>query len=63
MITLTKNQFGQRWDTLPDILREALVSETNSDFIWSTCEAQNIPMKKYTVSLLILQQCSWVPPC
>jgi hypothetical protein len=51
MITLTKNQFGQRWDTLPDILREALVSETNSDFIWSTCEAQNIPDEKiYSVA-------------
>lgn len=46
MITLTKQQIGQRWDTLPENLREALASETNSDFIWSTCEAQNIPDKQ-----------------
>jgi len=46
MAALTKQQIGQRWDTLPEVLREALVSETNSNIVWSICEAQNISDKK-----------------
>jgi hypothetical protein len=46
MITITKQQALMRWDTLPDSLREALYSEPNSDFIWSTCRGENVPEQK-----------------
>ncbi len=45
MTTITKQQALMRWDTLPDPLREALYSEPNSDFIWSTCRGDNILRK------------------
>jgi hypothetical protein len=45
-MTITQDQVSQRWDTLPDILREALCSEINSDFVWKTCEQENVPGKK-----------------
>ena len=31
---------------MPDVLREALFSEPNSDFIWKTCQAENIPNER-----------------
>ena len=46
MTIITKQQALLRWDTLPDTLREALYSEPNSDFIWSTCRGENIPEQK-----------------
>lgn len=46
MLTITQNQALQRWDTLPDTLREALYSEANSDFLWKTCENENVPGEK-----------------
>lgn len=46
MITIVQNQALQRWDSLPDSLREALSSEINSDFIWKTCRDEHIPDEK-----------------
>ena len=46
MLTITQNQALQRWDTLPDILREALYAEANSDFLWKACENENVPGEK-----------------
>jgi hypothetical protein len=53
MINVTKNQALRRWDTLPDNLHEALCSEANSDFLWKTCAAENIPESRiYVVAKL-----------
>ena len=46
MISISREQITERWDTLPDDLREALVSEANSDFIWRTCEDEHMPDDK-----------------
>lgn len=46
MTTISKAQALQRWDTLPDNIREALCSETNSDFIWKTCKDEHVPDEK-----------------
>ncbi len=46
MITVTTNQTLDRWDLLPMSLREALYSETNSDFLWRTCEGEHVPSEK-----------------
>lgn len=46
MVTIKQDQAYERWDTLPDVLRDALYSEPNSDFIWKTCEAEHIPDEK-----------------
>lgn len=43
MTTVTQDQALQRWDTLPESLREALYSEASSDFLWKTCAAENLP--------------------
>ena len=51
MVTISKNQALERWDTLPMTLREALYSDINSDFLWKTCQAEHIPEEKiYDVS-------------
>lgn len=46
MTTITQDQAFQRWDTIPLVLREALCSESNSDFLWKTCEAEHLPEEK-----------------
>jgi hypothetical protein len=46
MVTLQKNQLFDRWDTLPQSLRDAIFSEANSDFIWKLCGDENIPDEK-----------------
>jgi hypothetical protein len=46
MIIPTEDQVYERWDTLPLILKEALTSEANSDFIWKTSEAEHVPDEK-----------------
>jgi len=51
MTLISKEQALQRWDSLPDNLRDALCSETNSDFIWKTCGDEHIPDEKiYSVA-------------
>src|SRR5579864_595179 len=46
MTYITKDEIRQRWDTLPESLREAIVSEITTDFIWKTCEEEHIPEPK-----------------
>ncbi len=50
MTTISKNQALQRWDMLPQVLRDAIYSESTSDFVWKTAEAEHVPEDKiYTV--------------
>ena len=54
MITIIQDQAFQRWDTLPDNLRNALCDETSSDFIWKTCKDEHIPDEKiYSVARIV----------
>ncbi len=54
MVTITKNRALERWDSLPPVLREALCSDINSDFVWKTCEAEFVPDEKiYSVARLV----------
>jgi hypothetical protein len=54
MLAISKQQALDRWDVLPENLREELVSDVNSNFIWQTCGAEHIPDEKiYTVSKIV----------
>lgn len=54
MLTISKQQALDRWDILPENLREELVSDVNSNFIWQTCGVEHIPDEKiYTVSRIV----------
>jgi hypothetical protein len=46
MISISKQQISDRWDTLPDELLDALVSEANSDFIWKVAGDEHVPEQK-----------------
>ncbi len=43
MTTIPQEIVLERWDTLPNNLKDELVSEPNSNFLWKTCEAEHIP--------------------
>ena len=49
MISISQDQALDRWGTLPDVLREAIVSESNSDFIWKACNDEHLPDEKIPV--------------
>jgi len=49
MTQIPKNQLYNRWDLLPDSLREAIASETNSSIVWKTGEAEHLPKEKLMV--------------
>lgn len=54
MIIVSEEKIDQRWDALSPALREALVSEINSEFMWRTCEAEHIPKEKiYEVGRIV----------
>lgn len=56
MIIPTEEQVIERWDELPDSLKDALVSDANSALIWKTAEAEHIPNEKiYTVATAVSQ--------
>jgi hypothetical protein len=46
MISISQDQTLDRWETLPDVLREAIVSEANSDFVWKTCADEHVPEER-----------------
>ena len=46
MITISQQQTFQRWDTLPEEIREALASEDGANFLWRICEAEHLPKEK-----------------
>ncbi|MEK7555551.1 MAG: hypothetical protein AAB516_01895 [Patescibacteria group bacterium] len=49
MLKITRQQALQRWDILPDNLKEALFSEQNADVLWRACEAQHLSEDKIRV--------------
>jgi hypothetical protein len=54
MTKITQDQALERWDTLPQILREALYSDVDSDYLWKVCEGEYIPDEKiYTISGIV----------
>ena len=54
MLVVSKQQALDRWDSLPENLREELVSDANSVFIWQICETEHIADKKiYTISRIV----------
>lgn len=36
----------QRWDAVPDTIKEEIISETNADFVWKVCEDEHLPENK-----------------
>lgn len=51
MISIPKNIVLQRWDALPDNLKEALTSEENSSFLERLGKSENLPADKYKLFL------------
>lgn len=49
MKNITQEQVFQRWDTLPEKLKESLVSQANSDFLWKTAKAEHLPEEKISI--------------
>ncbi|MDP3014877.1 MAG: hypothetical protein Q8N28_00410 [bacterium] len=49
MLKISQQQALNRWDTLPDNLREALFSEYNSETLWKICENQHLSEDKIGV--------------
>ena len=46
MLKISNQQVNQRWDTLPDNLREVLFSEVNSDIVWKIGETKQLTEDK-----------------
>lgn len=42
MLTITENQIRERWDVLPENLREAVYSETSVDIVADACAANHL---------------------
>ena len=42
MMNISKQQARDRWDTLPDNLKEAIFSEVNADIVWRVGEANHL---------------------
>src|ERR1700689_1387489 len=54
MITPTQDQIYDRWDILTPDLREALVSDSTSDFVRKSVESEHIPSDKvYIISGIV----------
>ena len=49
MNTLPQKETLARWDSLPQVLRDALVDDANADFLWSTCESEHLSREKIKV--------------
>jgi len=46
MLNISKQQALQRWEVLPDSLREALFSDYNADTLWRICGEQHLPEER-----------------
>lgn len=46
MINVSPKQALERWDVLPENLKEAMFSERNADILWQICEAQHLSENK-----------------
>jgi hypothetical protein len=54
MTIIPQQQLFDRWDTLPDSLRDAIFDEPTTDFIWKTSEDEHISDDQiYTISKLV----------
>ncbi len=53
MTIISRQQATQRWDTIPEKIREALISEPNNQFIWKTCETEHLSPEKLSEILRI----------
>jgi hypothetical protein len=53
MFKISQEKIAQRWDLLPDNLKDMISDQQNSDFIWQTCEEQHIPEEKIYTFLKI----------
>ncbi|HEY4475403.1 MAG TPA: hypothetical protein VJB92_01640 [Candidatus Paceibacterota bacterium] len=49
MLIITKKQALERWDTLPQNLKEAIFSPANADIIWKFCENNHVTEEKIRV--------------
>ncbi len=49
MTTISKEKIFKRWDTLPDNLREILISEETGALLWQTCESEHLVDEKIRV--------------
>jgi hypothetical protein len=54
MFNISKQQALQRWEVLPDSLREALFSEYNADALWKICQDQHLPEDRIKKVALLL---------
>ena len=45
MLTINEQQFNERWDSLPLILKEALFNEKNTDLVWRLGEEKSLDEK------------------
>jgi hypothetical protein len=54
MLNISKQQALQRWEVLPDSLREALFSEYNADTLWKICQDQHLPEDKIKKIAILL---------
>lgn len=46
---IPSKQLYSRWDVLPDALKEAIASETNSDIVWKAGETEHLPQEKIAI--------------
>jgi hypothetical protein len=49
MFKISKQQASNRWDTLPNNLKEALFSEYNAETLWRICENQHLSDDKIEI--------------
>lgn len=42
MLNISQNQALKRWGTLPEILRESILSSYNAEILWRTCQNQHL---------------------
>ncbi len=48
-INVPEQQLYDRWDILPMVLKEAIVSDVNSDFVWKAGEIEHLPKEKIRI--------------
>ncbi len=53
MINISKQQKMDRWDNLPDNLKQALFSEQNSTILWRICENQHLPADRISAIAVV----------
>ena len=54
MTTIPQNLVYERWDTLPDILKEAIFSQEKADLLWRICEANHLSDDKIEIISVVV---------